>query len=143
MSILFVLLTFLVIISVNYLWFRPAAALPVTAHASLKAPAPVMTQQAGFAIPQHYCFHPGHTWVLREGQEDARVGFDSFTADLVGKIERIEVAKPDRWVRQGQRLMTIYGDGFSFELVSPIAQRVVDGDAFPVPNPIGVPAADR
>jgi len=120
MSILFVLLTFLVVISVNYLWFRPAQALPVTAHPSLKPPAPLMTKQAGFAIPQHYCFHPGHTWVLREGQEDARVGFDSFTADLVGKIERIEVAKPDRWVRQGQRLMTIYGDGFSFELVSPI-----------------------
>jgi len=61
MSILFVLLTFLVIISVNYLWFRPAQALPVTAHPSLKPPAPLMTKQAGFAIPQHYCFHPGHT----------------------------------------------------------------------------------
>ena len=120
MSILFVLLTFLVVISVNYLWFRPAQALPVTAYPSLKSPAPLMTKQAGFAIPQHYCFHPGHTWVLREGQEDARVGFDSFTADLVGKIERIEVARPDRWVRQGQKLMTIHGDGFSFELVSPI-----------------------
>lgn len=109
MSILFVLLTFLVIISVNYLWFRPAATLPVTAHPSLQPPAPVMTQQAGFAIPQHYCFHPGHTWVLREGHDEVRVGFDSFTADLVGRIDRIEVAKPDRWVRQGQRLVTIHG----------------------------------
>lgn len=120
MSILFVLLTFLVVISVNYLWFRPAPGLPVTAHRSLKAPAPVMTQQAGFSIPQHYCFHPGHTWVVREGPENVRVGLDSFTAELVGKIERIEVAKPERWVRQGQRLMTVYADGFSFELVSPI-----------------------
>ena len=77
MSILFVLLTFLVVISVNYLWFRPAQVLPVTAHPSLKPPVPLMTRQAGFAIPQDYCFHPGHTWVLREGHEDARVGFDS------------------------------------------------------------------
>jgi hypothetical protein len=46
MSILFVLLTFLVIISVNYLWFRPAQALPVTAHPSLKPPAPLMTKQS-------------------------------------------------------------------------------------------------
>jgi glycine cleavage system H protein len=135
MSILFVLLTFLVIISVNYLWFRPAQALPVTAQTSLKAPSPVMTQQAGFAIPKHYSFHPGHTWVLREGQEDARVGFDSFTADLVGKIERIEVVKPDRWVRQGQRLMTIYGDGFSFELVSPIEGVVTHVNQDVVQNP--------
>jgi len=120
MSILFVLLTFLVIISVNYLWFRPHQVLPATAQPSLQPPAPTMTRQAGFSIPQHYCFHPGHTWVLREGQDDARVGLDAFTADLIGKIERIDVAKPERWVRQGQRLITVYGDGFSFELVSPI-----------------------
>ena len=107
MSILFVLLTFLVVISLNYLWFLPATALAVTAHPVLNPPAPVMTRQVGFSIPQHYCFHPGHTWVLREGQEDARVGLDSFTADLVGKIERMEVAKPERWVRQGQKLLTI------------------------------------
>jgi glycine cleavage system H protein len=120
MSILFVLLTFLVIISVNYLWFRPQQVLSATAQPSLQPPAPVMTKQAGFSIPKHYCFHPGHTWVVHEGQQDARVGLDAFTADLIGKIERIEVAKPERWVHQGQRLMTVYGDGFSFELVSPI-----------------------
>lgn len=56
MSILFVLLTFLVVISVNYLWFRPAQTLPVTTHPSLKRPVPLMTKQAGFAIPQDYCF---------------------------------------------------------------------------------------
>jgi hypothetical protein len=53
MSILFVLLTFLVVVSVNYLWFRPAQALPVAAYPSLPLPAPVMKQQAGFSIPQH------------------------------------------------------------------------------------------
>ena len=135
MSILFVLLTFLVVISVNYLWFRPAQAVPATAHPSLKPPAPMMTQQAGFAIPQHYCFHPGHTWVLREGPEDARVGFDSFTAELVGKIDRIEVAKPDRWVRQGQKLMTLYVDGFSFELLSPVEGVVTHVNNDVIQNP--------
>jgi glycine cleavage system H protein len=135
MSILFVLLTFLVIISVNYLWFRPATALPVTGHPALNPSAPVMTRQAGFSIPQHYCFHPGHTWVLREGQEDARIGLDSFTADLVGKIERIDVAKPDRWVRQGQKLLTIYGDGFSFDLVSPVEGVITHVNQDVVQNP--------
>lgn len=135
MSILFVLLTFLVIISVNYLWFRPPQALPATAHPSLQPPTPVMTKQAGFSIPQHYCFHPGHTWVLREGQDDARVGLDAFTAELLGKIERIDVVKPDRWVRQGQRLMTVYGDGFSFELVSPVEGVVTHVNNDVVKNP--------
>jgi glycine cleavage system H lipoate-binding protein len=135
MSILFVLLNVLVVISVNYLWFRRATALAVTAHPVLNPPAPVMTRQAGFSIPQHYCFHPGHTWVLREGQEDARVGLDSFTADLVGKIERMEVAKPQRWVRQGQKLLTIYGDGFSFDLVSPVEGVVTHVNQEGVQNP--------
>ena len=135
MSILFVLLTFLVVISVNYLWFPPAPTLPVTAHPSLKSPAPVMTKQAGFSIPQHYCFHPGHTWVLREGPEDTRVGFDSFTAELLEKIERIEVTKPERWVRQGQKLMTVYADGFSFELVSPVEGVVTHVNHDVIQNP--------
>ncbi|HVN21196.1 MAG TPA: glycine cleavage system protein H [Dongiaceae bacterium] len=120
MSILFVLLTFLLIISVNYLWFRPQPSVAATTHPPIKLPAPVMSKQAGFSIPKDYAFHPGHTWVLREGQDAARVGLDAFTAELIGKIDHIEVAKPDRWVRQGQKLMTIHGDGFSFELVSPI-----------------------
>ena len=135
MSILFVLLTFLAVISVNYLWFRPATKLPVTAHAVLNPSAPAMTQQAGFSIPQHYCFHPGHTWVLREGREDARVGLDSFTAELVGNVDRIEIAKPDRWVRQGQKLLTIYADGFSFDLVSPIEGVVTHVNQEVVQNP--------
>ena len=120
MSILFVLLTFLLIISVNYLWFRPQPAVPANTHPAIRPPMPVMTRRAGFTIPQNYGFHPGHTWVVREGHDDARVGFDLFTAELVGKIDRLEVAKPQRWVRQGQKLMTLYGDGFSFDLVSPI-----------------------
>ena len=135
MSILFVLLTFLVVISVNYLWFRPATALPATADPALNPSAPIMMRQAGFTIPQHYCFHPGHTWVLREGQEDTRVGLDSFTADLVGKIDRVEVAKPDRWVRQGQKLLTIYSDGFSFDLVSPVEGVVTHVNQDLVNNP--------
>jgi glycine cleavage system H protein len=134
MSILFVLLTFLVIISVNYVWFRAPQSLPATQH-GLRPPAPLMTRQAGFSIPKDYCFHPGHTWVLRESQEDVRVGLDAFTADLVGKIESIEIIKPQRWVRQGQKLMTVHGDGFSFELVSPIEGVVTHINQDVVQNP--------
>ena len=135
MSILFVLLTFLLVVSVNYLWFRPPQALAVAARPSLHPSAPLMSNQAGFSIPQNYSFHPGHTWVLRESNEDVRVGLDAFTADLVGKIDRIEVAKSDRWVRQGQKLMTIYGDGFSFDLVSPIEGVIMHVNQDVVQNP--------
>ena len=135
MSILFVLLTFLVIISVNYLWFRPTNSLPATEHREIHPPAPFMTHQAGFNIPKDYAFHPGHTWALRESQEAVRVGLDAFTADLVGKIERIEIAKPERWVRQGQKLMTVHAEGFSFDLVSPIEGVVTHVNQEVVKNP--------
>ncbi len=135
MSILFVLLTFLIVISVNYFYFRlpqaPRAETQVVVHPRV----PVMAKEAGFSIPKDYSFHPGHTWVMRETGDNARVGLDKFAADLVGKIDRIEVCDPSRWVRQGQRLATIHSGGESFDLLSPIEGVVmaVNGDV--VKNP--------
>ena len=119
MSILFVLLTFIIIITANYIWFRtPQAELPISLPS--RPLAPVMTQEHGFTIPKDYSFHPGHTWVVREGHDDVRVGLDSFAADLVGKIDHLEIIGLSRWVRQGQRLMTITAGGVSFDLLSPV-----------------------
>jgi glycine cleavage system H lipoate-binding protein len=79
-----------------------------------------MQREYGFSIPEGYCFHPGHTWVLKEGGENARVGIDSFAANLLGTIEHIDVIGLNRWVRQGQKLVTIQSGGQNFELVSPV-----------------------
>jgi len=120
MSILFVLLTFIVVITVNYMVARTPRAVTLAPEISVRPPAPAMTKEHGFAIPQGYCFHPGHTWVMREGGEDARVGLDSFAADLAGKIDHIEILNPNRWVRQGQRMMTLHAGDTSFDLLSPV-----------------------
>ena len=66
-----------------------------------------MTKDNGFDIPKGFCFHPGHTWVYDEGRQNARVGLDSFATHLMGKIERVEVANLNRWVRQGQKVCTV------------------------------------
>jgi glycine cleavage system H lipoate-binding protein len=79
-----------------------------------------MQREYGFSIPEGYCFHPGHTWVLKEGGENARVGVDGFAANLLGKIDHIDVIGANRWVRQGQKLVTLESGGQKFELVSPI-----------------------
>ena len=122
MSILFVLLTFLLLISITY--FRRAGqekpALLEAPSPETRPQAPVLTKELGFEIPKGYCFHPGHTWVLDEGRQNARSGLDSFAANLLGKIERIEVAGLNRWVRQGQKLMTLTRDGMTIELLSPV-----------------------
>jgi glycine cleavage system H protein len=77
--------------------------------------------------------------VLREGGENARVGVDSFAANLIGKLDRIEVAGVNRWVRQGQKLVTLKSGGTTFELVSPVEGVVtaVNRDAIEDPSVIG------
>jgi glycine cleavage system H protein len=126
MSILFVLLTFIVVIAVNYFYFRVPEEVPLQTRVMDRPKAPVMTKDAGFTIPQGYSFHPGHTWVLREKGDNARVGLDKFAAELVGKLDRIEVASPSRWIRQGQRLATLHAGSISLDLISPVEGVIMD-----------------
>jgi glycine cleavage system H lipoate-binding protein len=119
MSILFVLLTFLLIISLSTL--RKTHEKNAVKPELWAAPKPPrMEREYGFEIPQDYCFHPGHTWALKETPETARVGLDSFAANLLGKIDRVEVTGLNRWVRQGQRLVKVVAGGTSLELLSPV-----------------------
>ena len=120
MSILFVLLTFLLILTVMY-FRRPQESAETLQVMPAKAlAAPVMLRGAGFEVPQGYCFHPGHTWVRDEGHQDARVGIDAFAGNLFGKIDAIELAGLNRWIRQGQKLCTLKREGQSVELLSPV-----------------------
>jgi len=119
-SILFVLLTFLLILTVMY-FRRPreaAPALQVAPARKLEIPAP--WKQSAFVAPQDYCFHPGHTWAVDEGRQNARVGIDAFAANLFGTIDSIELADLNRWVRQGQKLCTITREGQHVDLLSPL-----------------------
>jgi glycine cleavage system H protein len=125
MSILFVLLTFLLVISVTYFVRRerPVAALQ---PAEFPQPAvPVLTGQGHFEVPKGYVSHPGHMWALDEGRENARIGLDSFGTHLMGKIDRVEVVGLNRWVRQGQKVCTITHDGCSVDLLSPVEGVVI------------------
>lgn len=112
MSILFVLLMFLLIMSFSY--FRTRNDVTVRPQPATSPQVPHMERELGFQIPQHYCFHPGHTWVMKEANDNARVGLDSFAANLIGKIDAIDVLAENRWVRQGQKLVTIHSGGESY-----------------------------
>ena len=120
MSILFVLLTFLLILTVMYFRRPQRAADALLVAPSKELAAPIMLQGIGFEVPKDYCFHPGHTWVLDEGHQNARVGIDAFAGNLFGKIDSIELAALNRWVRQGQKLCTVKREGRSINLLSPV-----------------------
>ncbi len=121
MSILFVLLTFLVVISITYMMRReeqPGEARVADPWARMEAPS--ISRELGFEIPKDFCFHPGHTWVRDEGRQNGRIGMDALATKILGKIDRIEVAGLNRWVRQGQKLMTITREGQTIDLLSPV-----------------------
>ncbi len=137
MSILFVLLTFLLIITVTY-FRRPTEEMQLQPEVPRPRTAPVMAKLAGFEIPTGYSFHPGHTWVSDEGHQNARVGMDSFAAQLFGKIDRIETVELNRWVRQGQKLWTVTHNGTAVDMLSPIEGVVVSLNHQVIKNPSSV-----
>lgn len=120
MSILFVLLTFLLIISSMYLRKPQPAESTMQVANGHKLPVPVMTTTDGFEVPTAYSFHPGHTWLNDEGHQNGRVGMDAFAANLVGHMDAVDFVELNRWVRQGQRLCTITQAGRKVELLSPV-----------------------
>lgn len=118
MSILFVLLMFLLILAVTYLHLHGRAQAKPKVWTGPQAPH--IEQEYGFSVPQGYSFHPGHTWVMSEGGENTRVGLDSFAVNVLGKIDHVDVVSPNRWIRQGQRLMTVKSHDQSVDLLSPV-----------------------
>ncbi len=122
MSILFALATFLLFVLVSYM--RSTRKLPVTAAESpqparVPHPQPLMNL-SGLEIPRNYRFHPGHTWAVTEDSQHARVGLDTFAANLIGPIEDVELPGLNRWVRQGQKVCKVRINGTSVTLVAPV-----------------------
>jgi glycine cleavage system H lipoate-binding protein len=137
MFILLTLVTFLLFITVSYLW-KEHYTQPRLVAAREK---PEVVRELGFDVPRDYAFHPGHTWALDEGNEVARVGLDAFAANLFGTIDRIEVQPLNRWVRQGQKLWTVTSGGVISEMVSPVEGVVTSVNQKVMKNP-GLAADD-
>ena len=128
MTALLVVLMFAVFILIDH-YFRSAKQ-PVVENAPASSfeklcllPSPVV---GGFRVPEHLRYHPGHTWALSESPTLVRVGMDEFAAKLVGKIERIMLPQRGQWVRQGQKIWTVFRDGESVDMLSPIEGQVTD-----------------
>ena len=120
MSILFVLLTFLLVLTVMYFRQPQAAENALRVADTQSAPLPMMMNFGGFEIPKNYAFHPGHTWLNDEGHQNGRIGMDAFAANLLGQIDSIEFAELNRWIRQGQKLCTVKHGARKVELLSPV-----------------------
>jgi len=126
MTVLLLIATFAFFITIDYV--RKAKSAPHTEFVQPKRETIAVVQMpeyvAEFALPDNRRYHPGHTWALQESPSLVRVGLDDFAARLAGKIDNIHLPKRGQWIRQGQKLATIFRDGKSAELVSPIEGEV-------------------
>jgi len=101
--------------------------LPVAQTPKLEtAPRLAQSLVGGFQVPEKLRFHPGHTWALSESPSLVRVGMDDFASKLVGKVDRIALPQRGQWIRQGQKIWTIFREGASVDMVSPIEGSIAD-----------------
>jgi glycine cleavage system H protein len=122
MTVIMVLLTFAIFLLIDYVRSQKHAVRQATIqsvqHELGARVVPAMV--AGFQVPENLRYHTGHTWALSESREMVRVGMDDFASKLIGKIDSISLPQRGRWVRQGQKIWTIFRDGKSVDMVSPI-----------------------
>jgi glycine cleavage system H protein len=136
MTVLFVLLTFLVFIVLDYFLNRRKALNTVMVQAPAIAPAQMGGDYVdGFLVPATLGYHAGHSWLVRERKNVVRVGADEFAAALAGKLEKIELPKPGQWVRQGQKIISFFRDGQRTEMVSPTEGEVMEINSEVLNNP--------
>lgn len=127
MTVILVLLTFASFLLIDHFYSRRHAVLPVAQTPKLEtAPRLARSLVGGFQVPEKLRFHPGHTWALSESPSLVRVGMDDFASKLAGKVDRIALPQRGQWIRQGQKIWTIFRDGASVDMVSPIEGSIAD-----------------
>jgi glycine cleavage system H protein len=133
MTVILVLVTFFGFIALD--WFLHRGNAPVVAPAAEPARSSKIDRIAGFLAPDTLRYHAGHAWLQRERRNIARAGADEFAAALAGDVSKIELPKPGQWVRQGQKAFTLYRNGETTEMVSPIEGEVIEVNQEVVKNP--------
>jgi glycine cleavage system H lipoate-binding protein len=128
MTVILVLLTFATLLLIDHFYSRThPVTQPVLATAKRSPkPRPMPSLVGGFRVPENLRYHPGHTWALSESPSLVRVGLDDFASKLIGKVERIVLPQRGQWIRQGQKMATIFRDGVAVDMVSPIEGSVAD-----------------
>ncbi|MFZ0806862.1 MAG: glycine cleavage system protein H [Candidatus Sulfotelmatobacter sp.] len=137
MTVILVLLTFGLFLGIDYARSRKQMEKQVVLQVADRESAPRMVPAlvAGFEVPDNLRYHAGHTWALGESSDLVRVGMDDFATKLVGKIDRIALPQRGRWVRQGQKVWTVYHDDKAVDMVSPIEGTISDINEAAAANP--------
>lgn len=126
MTVILVLLTFATFLLIDHFYSRKKVAVQPVLAAAKRDTQLKPGVVGGFQVPENLRYHPGHTWALNESPSLVRVGMDDFASKLIGKVERIVLPQRGQWIRQGQKIATIFRDGVSVDMVSPIEGSIAD-----------------
>lgn len=130
MTVLLVIVTFVAFIAIDMILNRKRVPGMILATETAVEPSPADGEiLSGFRVPAGLRYHPGHSWLQRERKNVHRVGADEFAAILAGPVDRIELPKPGHWVRQGQKVISLYRGSEKIEMISPIEGEVVEINA--------------
>ncbi len=124
MVVLFVLLTIIVLLTIDYFVQRAERAKhPVSMLAAATARTPLQPVPASLPVdrvPQGVFVDPGHVWVQLEPTGAFRMGVDMFPAALLGRPDRIEVSPAGTEVRRGDPIATLRRGKRSVTLRCPV-----------------------
>lgn len=128
MTVILVLLTFVAFLLIDHLFSKKSVAVQPAVQTARRPTQPVSSAGVvgGFKVPENLRYHPGHTWALGEGPSLVRVGIDDFAAKLTDGMDRITLPQRGQWVRQGQKICTVFRNGMSVDMISPIEGSVAD-----------------
>lgn len=137
MTVILVLSTFIIFLLIDHFFSkRPAVQIAVQPAVAREIVARLQPSLVGgFKVPENLRYHPGHTWALSESPSLVRVGVDDFASKLMGKVERLSLPQRGQWIRQGQKLASVYRDGAKVDMLSPIEGSVADINDALVQNP--------
>jgi glycine cleavage system H protein len=138
MTVVLVVLTLAIFILIDYAWSRKRVMVTEPKTLGNRSPMPKAQPEcvSGILLPANIRYHPGHTWALRESPTLVRVGIDNLAARMIGRAESILLPRRGQWIRQGQKIFSIFKDGTKTELVSPIEGEVTSVNEAVVKAPI-------
>ena len=79
-----------------------------------------MNQVKGFALPEGYLFHMGHTWARVESGGNIRIGMDDFAMKVLGSMDRFDLPVMGKVVDQAQPAWGLSRGNHQAEALSPV-----------------------
>jgi glycine cleavage system H lipoate-binding protein len=78
-----------------------------------------------FRIADNYYYHQGHSWVIPENKNEAKVGLDDFAQKLIGKPSNIVLPEVGSTLKQGEKGWQFKYGSKAIDMISPVNGQVV------------------